>query len=212
MITASVHEPDSIIFILKSSAEVTVSNITPGDYVFPPCGIERKTYSDFLQSLKTRRLLDQLSRLKACYPYSYLIIEEPNLLSIIAPKDSHALHVYKVILYLHDKGICTLFSASPEHTAQIILLIHKRMKRKFPSLVCSPARYRPKAKTLRDEQIHFLQGIPGIGATTAKKILAEKESIFTFFSRSQVDQTKAIGRKRARHMRILMGLPIRIRK
>jgi len=60
VIHVDIHEPAGIIELLEKKADIHIGNITPGDYVFPPVGIERKTYADFLQSVKTRRLFEQL--------------------------------------------------------------------------------------------------------------------------------------------------------
>lgn len=204
MIHASVHEPETIINYLKTREEVTVSNIMPGDYVFPPTGIERKTYEDFLQSVKTRRLFEQMQRLKSCYADTYLIIEAPYLMNIFSSTPSYSLPTYRVILFLMDKGIKVIFSSGIEHTAELILLIHKRTTRTFPQLTNKPARYRPKKQTLRERQLFFLQGIPGIGLKTAKNIMSGCPSIRRFLDAEPSELKKVLGAKKRRQMKTLL--------
>lgn len=211
MIHASVHEPDTIIAYLKTKEEVAVSNITPGDYAFPPTGIERKTYEDFLQSMKTRRLFEQLRRLKSCYADAYLIIEAPYLMNVFSSTPSYALPTYRVILYLMESGIKVIFSSSPKHTAEIILLIHKRAKRAFPTLVNKSARYRPKKQTLQEQQLFFLQGIPGIGYKTAKKIMAKCTSIKSFLAADSSDFKGILGARKRKQMKMLLQTKFRPR-
>jgi DNA excision repair protein ERCC-4 len=204
VIHASVHEPEIIISYLKAREEVIVSNIMPGDYVFPPTGIERKTYEDFLYSVKTRRLFEQMQRLKSCYADTYLIIEAPYLMNIFSSTHSFARPTYRIILYLMEREIKVLFSSSPEHTAEIILLIHKRTKRAFPQLTNKPARYRPKKQTLREQQLFFLQGIPSIGLKTAKKIMKSCPSIRDFLDAEPSDLKKVLGAKKRKQMNALL--------
>jgi len=125
-------------------------------------------------------------------------------MNIFGTVPSYAIPTYRIILYLLDKNIRVLFTSNPEHTAEIILLIHKRASRTFPALVSLPARHKQKRETLQEEQIFFLQGIPGIGKKTMKKIITAFPTIEQFLNAKTSDLKGILGRKKRKRLQQLL--------
>ncbi|MGI0150042.1 MAG: ERCC4 domain-containing protein, partial [Thermoplasmata archaeon] len=71
-----VNEPDDIPHRLRQlGVDIEVQRIAPGDYVLGPVGIERKTLTDFFNSLVRKRLFEQVQRLRDAYPQPLLVLE-----------------------------------------------------------------------------------------------------------------------------------------
>ena len=70
------NEPEDIQEKLRGlGVEFEVKKIAPGDYVLGPIGIERKTLSDFFNSMVRKRLFEQVLRLREAYAQPLLILE-----------------------------------------------------------------------------------------------------------------------------------------
>ncbi|MFN3622327.1 MAG: ERCC4 domain-containing protein, partial [Nitrososphaerales archaeon] len=76
-VIVDVREPSIIpILLLKLGVDVERKSVTPGDYIVTSdCAVERKTTSDFFNSLYSGRLFEQIERLRSSYEKSLLIIE-----------------------------------------------------------------------------------------------------------------------------------------
>src|SRR5437660_10937280 len=70
------NEPGDIPDRLRGlGVDVEIQKIAPGDYVLGPVGIERKTLTDFFNSLVRKRLFEQVQRLKDSYPQALVLLE-----------------------------------------------------------------------------------------------------------------------------------------
>src|SRR3989442_9162291 len=69
------NEPRDIPERLRElGVDIEVQKIAPGDYVLGPVGIERKTLSDFFNSMVRKRLFEQVRRLRDAYPQPLVIL------------------------------------------------------------------------------------------------------------------------------------------
>ena len=71
------REPDLIVALLMElGIDIEKRTITPGDYIVSSeCGIERKTVKDFINSVFSGRVFEQVNRLREAYEKPILILE-----------------------------------------------------------------------------------------------------------------------------------------
>lgn len=160
-------------------AKVTYEVLKSGDYVIDNhIAVERKTGSDFVLSIIDGRLFRQAESLKKSYGYAVMIVEGGNIyntqydISINAVKG--ALINMSVIW-----RIPILFSESPEDTAYLISL----MAGQYHNIVNEwYNRHGRRPKQFFRQQIHLLQGLPGVGPKLAREMLEHfltPEAVFT---------------------------------
>jgi ERCC4-type nuclease len=146
---------------------IEVGRVPYGDYIInETITIERKTARDFLISIIDGRLFKQLSKLKKHCSRPLLLIEgnpyETDLaFDPLAIKG--ALLSGQAIWY-----IPVIFSSSKEETRDIFLMLGRQEE---SNLDVVPLRggYRPKR--LKSRQLFFIQGLPQVGPTMAKRLL-----------------------------------------
>lgn len=200
VIHVSCHEPIKIVEALSKYATVKVSNISPADYVFYNTGIERKTISDFFQSWKTGRLFDQLSRMNACYPYTFLIIEAYDLSYFTKPMLVHNI-ILESILTLNCN---VLYTRTAEETSELIIIMHKKATRMNLRTGCPPITayaginqheptILPKNMTNTHRKLCILQSIKGIGKKKANTILSNMNTLRDFFNASPKELKRRCG-------------------
>jgi ERCC4-type nuclease len=124
VLKVDIHEPDIIKTIMSSRTSIVVQHLKSGDYAFGNFGIERKTLSDFASSLKSKRLLNQLYRLKRTYARAILLLEIADLRHL-----HWSPYLFRVILYINfSMGMTIFYTYSPEHTADVICMLYKKLK------------------------------------------------------------------------------------
>jgi Fanconi anemia group M protein len=169
------REKASGLFILLQETELIleVGQVRYGDYIINDAiTIERKTARDFLISIIDGRLFKQLSHLKKHCPRPLLLIEGNPFetgLAFDPQAIKGGLLSTQVIWY-----VPVLFSGSKEETRDIFLMLGRQEER---DLEVVPLRggYRPKR--LKSRQLYLLQGLPQVGPTTAKRLLAHFGSV-----------------------------------
>ena len=197
LIIADHHEKNSLVISEISSLgiKVEITHLKVADYLVNGVAIERKTVSDFISSMKNRRLLNQLEELQQ-YKNRLLIIEgldEQELYSEQSPLQEKGMHPNSIrgfllsILLSHKVPI--IFTKDYQDTARFLMVL-ARKKPKENSL-------NVKKKSLnKKEQMQFiLEGFPGIGPKTAKKLLEEFGTIKNIINAEEENLKKAIGKK-----------------
>ena len=172
--------------------EIEFKELKVADYLVNNIAIERKTISDFISSMINKRLLKQLEELKQ-YPNRLLVIEgfeegelyNDHETSGINP---NAIRGFLLSILLRHK-IPVVFSKNPEDTAKFIYVL-SRKKGKEVSLKAK------KRNLNKKEQLQFiLEGFPGIGPSTAKKLLKEFKTLEAVFNTPQEKLKELIGKK-----------------
>jgi ERCC4-type nuclease len=193
-IIADYREKNSLVFssLMKLGIEVDVTELKVGDFLVNGVVIERKTVSDFISSMLNKRLLRQLEDLKQ-HKNPLLIIEgiEERELYNEDPESGinpNAIRGFLLSIVLKHR-IPIIFTKNSEDTAKFIAVIAKR-KEKEMSLNIS------KKSLNKKEQIQFiLEGFPGIGPATSKKLLKEFKTIKSLINTPIEDLKKIIGKK-----------------
>ncbi len=176
----------------KLGIELEFQELKVADYLANGIAIERKTVSDFISSMINRRLASQLEGLKQ-YESPLLIIEgiyEQELYSDNCNSGVHANSIRGFLLSIMlNHKIPVLFTKNPEDTAKFIFTILQR-KQKENSLNVS------RKSLNKNQQIQFIiEGFPGIGPKTAKKLLKEFKTIKNIIDAPQEKLNEAIGKK-----------------
>jgi len=138
------------------------------DYLIKNIAVERKTFTDLLQSLYQGKLFNQLLRTKNEYEKTILIVEgliDPNLLT--NPKTFYSTLQFITI----NLNIPIIFSQSLENTAEVIKKLNER-KTNFFSV--SKMKIIPKKENIQER---MLQCIEGIGKKRARVIIKKYGSI-----------------------------------
>jgi len=193
VIVADIYEKNSLVIseLFSLGFQVEFEKLEVADFLIDGVAIERKTVSDFISSMISKRLSSQLENLKQ-YEKNFLIIEgieEQDLYSEEKGINSNAIRGFLLDIILKYQ-VPIIFSKNYEDTAKFLAVLARKPEKSSDSL-------RAKRKTLnKKEQLQFiLEGFPGIGAETAKKLLGKFGTIKNIISSSDEELRKEIGKK-----------------
>ncbi len=174
MIQVDFREPKEI---LQYFNEFEVCKLN-GDYLVNNIAFERKTFTDFLQTLYAGRLFNQLAKTKKEHKNTILIIEnliDPNFLT--NPKIFYSTTQYITL----NLGVPVVFSQSLQNTAEIITRAGTLKELNF-------FYFNTKFVPLKiNTTERMLQCIPGIGRKRAKYLLNKYESIIKIANLNKKD-------------------------
>ncbi len=191
------REKNSLVYshLIELGLETEVRELKVADFLVNGIAIERKTIHDFISSMLSKRLANQLKSLQQ-YKNKILIIEgieEHELYSDEIFKENGGIHPNAIRGFLLsivlDYKTPIIFTKNPEDTAKFISVLSRRQK-KESSLNVS------RKELNKKERMQFiLEGFPGIGPKTAKKLLAHFETLRELFSASIEELAELIGKK-----------------
>lgn len=165
-----------------------------GDYIINNTIIERKTLSDLQSSIINKRIFSQLQDLQQT---NALLIIEGNTESsnnIIHP---NALKGFLLSLSM-DYKVPFIFSDNEKDTALYLSILAKKQLNKDISL-----RQTRSSLTEEEQKQFILEGFPGIGPASAKKLLKEFKSLKNIFNASEADLEKIIRKKATTFLKLL---------
>ncbi len=174
--------------------EFEFKELKVADYIIRDVAIERKTVSDFITSMKNRRLSKQLEELQQ-YKNRLLIVEGIDEQELYTDsEDWIGMHPNSVrgfllsILLKHKVPI--IFTKNYEDTAKFLAVLAKKTGSKEMPLNITK-------KTLsKKEMLQFIiEGFPGIGPKTAKKLLSKFKTIKNIINASEEELRGVIGIK-----------------
>ena len=182
--------------------EIEFTRLKVADYIIKGVAIERKTISDFIGSIKNKRLLRQLEELQQ-YEKKLLIIEgiyEQELYTDsqeIEGMHANAIRGFLLSVLLSFK-VPILFTKDYQDTAKFMDVLSRKKNTQDIGLNVSK-------KTLsNDERSQFiLEGFPGIGPKTAKKLLKEFGNIKKIMNASEEKLKEILGKKTLVFMKII---------
>jgi len=193
-VIADYREKNSLVIssLINLGADVEVKELKVADYITQNVAIERKTISDFVSSMINKRLLRQLEEMQQ-YPNKLLIIEGIEEQELYNDDEAWGVHPNAIRGFLLSitlkHKIPIIFSKNSEDTAKYILLIAKKKEAEM-SLNATK-----KTLNSREQLQYILEGFPGIGPKTAKKLLKEFKTLKKILNSSQKKLKKLIGKK-----------------
>ncbi|MBI5061608.1 MAG: hypothetical protein HZB67_04830 [Candidatus Aenigmarchaeota archaeon] len=204
IIYADVHEDQQMNNILQKRCELRIVSLEVADYLLSErVAVERKTCSDFLQSLIDGRLFKQLIGMKENFEAPILIIEGEKLFDEKRKIHPNAIRGALASIAV-DYAIPIICTKSPLETAEQLFAIAKREQLDERK----PIALRGKRKLLspNQEQEFLIAGLPNISTVTAKKLLkhfGSPEKVFTA-PESELMKVEGIGEKTAEQIRKIL--------
>ena len=189
------NEPEDIPDRLRElGVSIEVQKIAPGDYVLGPVGIERKTLTDFFNSLVRKRLFEQVQRLREAYPQPLLLLEG-DLTELSTFKHPQSFLGALLAIELKER-VPILTTADKEQTALVLKVLWKSQDKGAPEY---GLRHKPKTLSLGQRQRFLVEGLPSIGETLARNLLERFGTVRAVFDASaeELDHTPKIGAGKA---------------
>ncbi len=182
-------------------AEVKRTTLTAGDFLCSAkLAVERKTRSDFEQSIIDGRLFSQLEMLIHNYERVVVLVEGENDEGRI--RKEALLGAYSAII--SDYGATLLFTRDMEKSAEMIFALakHEQLAKK------SPMRIYAKRKTLTPSQTSraVVESLPAVGPKLAKSLLnhfGTVEAVLTASER-ELMEVEGMGKKKAGKIRAVL--------
>ena len=180
-------------YLKKQGLDIEIKELKIADYIVKETAIERKTVEDFKSSMLNKRLIKQLQDLQE-YNKRLLIIEGIEEQEIYSRTNSfegiHPNSIRGFILSIILKyNVPILFTKNQEDTAKFISLLAKKQKREI-SLI-----HKKKALSNKEQLQFILEGFPGIGPKTARKLLEKFKTLKDIFNASEQELEEIIGKK-----------------
>ncbi len=188
------REKNSLVIseLISLGFEIQFRELKVADYLINDVAIERKTVSDFKSSMINKRLINQLKGLQQYLNQILLIegVEEQELYSDNSEIgiSANAIRGFLLSILINYK-VPMIFTKDYKDTAKFMSVLAKR-KPKELSL-------RVKKKTHnRKEQLQFiLEGFPGVGPKTSKKLLENFKTIQEIINLPKEELEKILGKK-----------------
>ncbi len=178
--------------LMDMGIDVEYRELKVGDYVAGDVVIERKTISDFISSMLNKRIFGQIEDLKQ-FENKLLLIEGMEEKELYNDNNetgvnANAIRGFLLSITLKHK-IPTILTKNSEDTAKYLFILLNKKENEM-SL---NAKKRGRNKK---EQLQFiLEGFPGIGPKTAKRLLKEFRTIQNIVNSDIEYLRKIIGKK-----------------
>lgn len=199
-IIADIHEKDSLILAElterenNKEIELIIQPLKIGDYLVNDIIIERKTISDLVSSIISRRIIEQLKQMKQ-YKQQILILEG-NLEDI--DFNQNALKGF-ILSTLTNYQIPIIFTKNSQETADYLTVLAKQQLK--PKTEISMHSRVPK--TIDEQKRYVLESFPNIGPATSKKLLNKFKNLNSVFNASEQELSEVL-RKNAKQFRGLL--------
>lgn len=186
--------------IHRLDLEVEMQQLEVGDFILSErVGVERKTVRDFLQSLVDGRLLEQTKNLAETFERPLLILEGEGLYT---ERGIHPNAIRGALACITiDYHIPILYTEDEKDTAKIIASIVKREQKEGKTEI--PIRSERKSLTLSELQRFVVEGLPGVSAVLAKRLLNHFESVEAVMraSEEELQEVHGVGKEKSRDIR-----------
>lgn len=186
--------------IHRLELEVEMQQLDVGDFIVSDrVGVERKTVPDFLSSLIDGRLLEQSKNLAETFERPLMILEGEGLYT---ERGIHPNAVRGALACITvDYSVPVISTENERETAQIIKAVAKREQEGTKSEI--PVRSGRKSLTLPQLQRFIVEGLPGVSAVLAKRLLNHFKSVENVVraSEEELKDVHGIGEEKARRIR-----------
>lgn len=185
-IIVDIHEKDSLIIAeLKSNKEIEleIKSLKIGDYLIGETIIERKTTGDFIHSMLSKRLIEQLNQMKQ-YKQKLLIIEG-DILDLYR-KDTkinpNAIRGFILSILTNQKADIIFTKDDKDSADYLITLAKQQLKPKTLSSLHSRI-----PKTKGEQKKYILEAFPNIGPKTSERLIKRFKTLNNIFNASEED-------------------------
>ncbi len=182
---------------------VIMSNLDVADYILSErVAVERKTATDFINSMKDGRLFSQVGEMARNFESPVLVIEGNNIYRISGMHPNAIRGAIASIIT--DYRIPVLQTNGAEETAALMFWIAKREQIDEKKQV--NIRGKKKAQTIKEKQEYLVAGIPKISRTIARRLLKHFGSPANVFAASEKDlrEVNGVGQNIAKLIRQIL--------
>lgn len=172
--------------LLSKKANIKYEKLDIGDYLIEDTIIERKTFSDFVNSMINKRLIKQLLNLKKYSKY-FLIIEGFDYKYNKFNVHDNAIKGMFLSIAM-DFQIPIIFTKDEEDTVDFLILTAKRYEKQKTQ---NSIRQSITHGTPEEQRQFILEGFPGIGPIVAKNLLTKFKTLKKIFNATE-NQLKKI--------------------
>lgn len=164
--------------------------------------IERKTQTDFLNSIIDKRIISQLAEIKQHFPLPLVIIEGPDNLYRLRNFHPNAIRGMLLSITL-DLQIPIIQTRSLADTAALLETLTKRLEKPRKPLSLISKR---KPFSIKEHQEYLVESLPGIGPSTARNLLQHFKSIASIILASEkaLQEVEGVGKIRAKEIKKLI--------
>ncbi|MEM2352441.1 MAG: ERCC4 domain-containing protein [Thermoproteota archaeon] len=172
-------QPKIVEGLKEAGIEVWIEILECGDYYIPAGEksviIERKTSNDFVSSVRTRRLWEELDGLKRAEARPLLLIE--GSLSVVEDLTDWAPQSICGIIssVIFDYGVPVVVLPSRRWTIIYITTLAKGLT--SPKTRIHPLRVKEKVERFEDYPICVLEGLPGVSGKRARDLLKHFKTV-----------------------------------
>lgn len=179
--------------LVSLGIEIQIKELKVADYIVQGVAIERKTVSDFITSMKNRRLLKQLEELQQ-YKDRLLIVEGIDEQELYTDSEKltgmhpNAIRGFLLSILLKYK-VPIIFTKNYEDTSKFLAVLSRKKPRETPLNIS-------KKNMGNNERIQFIiESFPGIGPKTARKLFKKFKTIKNIINASEDELKDVIGKK-----------------
>ena len=189
--------------LINLGLEIEFRNLKVADYIIKGVAIERKTISDFVSSMINRRLLKQLEELGQ-YKERLLIVEGIDEQELYTDSEDwtgmhpNSIRGFLLSILLKYK-VPIIFTKNYEDTAKFLSVLSKRKSNEHPLNV------KKKNLNKKEQKQFIIEGFPGIGPKTAKKLFKKFKTIKNIINASEEELKEVIGKKAENIIKIIEG-------
>lgn len=186
--------------LVQLGIEVEARQLNVGDFILSDrVVVERKSARDFLQSIIDKRLLSQAKLLRETFERPVLILEGKGLFSRRAIHPNAIRGALAALTV--DLGIPILPTRNQKETAMILAAIARREQAAENREVA--VRGEPKGLTPTERQRFVVEGLPGVSAVLAKRLLEHFGSAEKVMcaSEEELQKVRGIGKEKAKEIR-----------
>lgn len=176
--------------LARKDCIITSKQLHVADYICSErVGIERKSVSDFLQSIVDQRLFEQASALKDAYTNCAIIVEG-NIEDLYSTRNIHPNAINGALSSIAiDYRIPLIWSMAEGHTASLLYTIAKREQVDEDKVVA--IRGDKRVMSYEDCQKFLVAGLPNVSTVLAERLLEKFGTPKKVFSAKQ-EQLKKI--------------------
>ncbi len=168
-----------------------------GDYILSSeYALERKSSSDFVNSLYSGRLFDQARRLSEAYE-NPLILVEGRLGNLLDTMPNPRVFWGALLTLSLAHRIQVFFTEDVHQSTEFIFALARHVR--LPASRGPVVRGKPRLSTTREKQLYVVSSLPGVGIKLAERLLHWFGSVRRVFAASvpELSLVSGVGRTRA---------------